>query len=68
MLSMANRLCLLVVRGLVGVVHAVSRLAWVWQAVRRRCRFFVALASCLPDATLDTHGVSLRGWIRARDR
>lgn len=65
---MANRLCLLVLRGLVGVADAVSLAAWVGAIVRRWCSFVGALASCWPGAALDTHGVSLRGWPSARVR
>ncbi|GEM_PF-6635128 len=45
MRSMANRLCLLVLRGLVGIAHAVSRPARIWAVVRQRCSFVGALAS-----------------------
>lgn len=61
--SGANRLCVLVLPGSIGIANTVSLAARVGAVVRRRCGFVGVLATGVSGVTWDTRGVSLRGFV-----
>ena len=61
--SVANRLCLLVLPGLIDDANRLSLAARVGAVVRRRCGFVGVLATGCLGVTWDTRGVSLRGFV-----